>query len=132
MRGFSSGPHVVATLDVQTWGMSTFWKALVVALLALPIGAYVTGTLVGSQADPPDRRAPIVVEDPGPSQSPTPSPTDRPSPSPTDRPSSGDDADDRDGDDDDDDDPDDDVEEVEPDIEDLDDDDGDDDDDRDG
>jgi len=29
--------------------MATFWKGLLVALLTLPVGAYVTGSLAGSQ-----------------------------------------------------------------------------------
>jgi len=46
----------------------------VVALLTLPVGAYVTGSLVGSQADLPDRRAPVVIDDP---QTTPPSPTSK-------------------------------------------------------
>ena len=54
--------------------MATFWKGLVVVLLTLPVGAYVTGSLVGSQADLPDRRAPVVIDDP---QTTPPSPTSK-------------------------------------------------------
>ncbi|RYU09492.1 hypothetical protein [Nocardioides iriomotensis] len=44
--------------------MSWFWKGLVVLLLALPVGAYVTGSLAGAPADLPDRLEPVVVQDP--------------------------------------------------------------------
>jgi hypothetical protein len=44
--------------------MSWFWKGLVVLLLALPVGAYVTGSLAGAPAGLPDRREPVVVQDP--------------------------------------------------------------------
>lgn len=60
--------------------MSWFWKAFVVMLLALPVGAYVTGSLAGSQADLPDRLTPVVVEDPQPSAPSTPDPTPGTSP----------------------------------------------------
>ena len=43
--------------------MGPFWKLLTAALLTLPAGAYVTGTLVDSRADLPQERPPIVVDD---------------------------------------------------------------------
>ena len=52
--------------------MSAFWKVMVGLLLTLPVAAYVTGTLVASQADLPDRRSPVVISD-SPSQGATPS-----------------------------------------------------------
>jgi uncharacterized membrane protein YgcG len=41
--------------------MSAIWKVLVGLVLTLPVGAYVAGTLVSSQANVPDRRAPVVI-----------------------------------------------------------------------
>lgn len=43
--------------------MSTLWKTLVGLLLVLPLGAYITGTMMTSQADMPRERAPIVISD---------------------------------------------------------------------
>ena len=43
--------------------MSTFWKVMVGLLLTLPIGAYVTGSLVASEAEMPSERTPIVISD---------------------------------------------------------------------
>ena len=43
--------------------MSAVWKVLVGLVLTLPVGAYVAGTLVSSQANVPDRRAPVVISD---------------------------------------------------------------------
>ena len=80
--------------------MSTFLKVALGLLLTLPLGAYITGTLVASQADMPQDRAPVVVDSP-PSE--TPPTTPAPPPSPTRSP--GDDrGDDHDDDHDDDDD----------------------------
>jgi hypothetical protein len=124
--------------------MSMFWRALVVALLALPVGAYVAGGLTGSQADLPDQRPPVQVADPR--QQPEPSTTmtggpsdpgdgrdddnrgdDRGDDRDDDRGSGSDDGGER-GDDGDDDE----VRIVRPELQDLDDDDGDDDDTGDG
>ena len=59
--------------------MSWFWRGLVVLLLALPVGAYVTGSLAGTQGDLPDHLDPVVVEDPSPTgQMPTPPPSRKP------------------------------------------------------
>ncbi len=71
--------------------MASFWKGLVVVLLTLPVGAYVTGSLVGSQADLPDRRAPVVIDDP---QTTPPSPTSKSTgrPDSSDRPTATPDA----------------------------------------
>jgi hypothetical protein len=44
--------------------MGLVWKALVVALLTLPVMAYVTGSLVGAQTELPAERAPVVIGDP--------------------------------------------------------------------
>ena len=72
MRVFSSASHRAATKSRHTSPVSMLWKVLVVLLLVLPIGAYVTGSLAGSQANLPDQRDPIVVDDPEPSSSDTP------------------------------------------------------------
>jgi hypothetical protein len=108
--------------------MALFWKALVVLLLTLPVGAYVAGGLAGPRAELPDRRPPVLVEDPAPVAS---SGSSTPSESPSDGVPAGRDGDEgrdgRGGDDDDDD-----VRVVRPDPDDLDDDQDDDrDDDRD-
>lgn len=59
--------------------MSWFWRGLVVLLLALPVGAYVTGSLAGTQGDLPDHLDPVVVEDPSPTgKTPTPAPSRKP------------------------------------------------------
>lgn len=133
MRAFSCGTHELPTREVQTSRMSMFWRALVVALLALPVGAYVAGGLTGSQADLPDQRPPVQVADPRQQPAPSTTITEGPSaPGGDDRP--GDDVgdDDRDGDRDDDrdgDGDDDEVRIVRPELQDLDDDDDSDDDD---
>jgi hypothetical protein len=100
--------------------MSWFWKGLVVLLLALPVGAYVTGSLAGAPADLPDRLEPVVVQDPA-------SKDNAPEPSPSKAPPADGTPGDRDGDGDQDDarddrDEGDDVEVVRPDPDDLDDD----------
>lgn len=70
--------------------MSTFLKVLVGLLLTLPLGAYVAGTLVASQADIPDERDVVVVESSttqGPSTAqPSGTPSGRPDDDRTDRP----------------------------------------------
>jgi hypothetical protein len=74
--------------------MSTLMKSLLALAVALPLGAYVTGTLIASGDEPPPREPVIMDEN-------TSSPTDRPTrrTEPTDRPtrSQDDDADDDDG-----------------------------------
>ncbi len=55
--------------------MSTFLKVALGLLLTLPLGAYITGTLVASQTDMPQERAPVVID-----SRPTESPTATPSP----------------------------------------------------
>jgi hypothetical protein len=44
--------------------MRMLWKVLLVCLVSLPVGVYVASTLISSTADGPDRRAPIVIEQP--------------------------------------------------------------------
>jgi len=79
--------------------VSTFLKVALGLLLTLPLGAYITGTLVASQTDMPQERAPVVI-DSRPTESPTATPTSpEPSRSPDDK---GDDRKDRDDDRDDD------------------------------
>ena len=68
------------------------WKMAVVALLTLPMGAYVVGSLVGSQAPLPDQRRPLVIVDEQ-SGSPT-GPRDRDSQQGDDRPQKDRDTDD--------------------------------------
>jgi hypothetical protein len=139
MRAFSCGTHELPTRAVQTSRMSMFWRALVVALLALPVGAYVAGGLTGSQADLPDQRPPVQVADPRQQPEPSTTITEGPSaPGGDDRSGDGDRDDDDgrgSGSDDSDDDSDDEVRIVRPELQDLDDDDdsdGDDDTDDDG
>jgi hypothetical protein len=79
MRTFSSASHIVPTRHGQTVSVSTFLKVMVAMLLTLPLGAYITGTLVASQAEMPSERAPVVIED---APSPTVTVTATPSPSP--------------------------------------------------
>ena len=80
--------------------MSTFLKVALALLLTLPLGAYITGTLVASQTDMPQERAPVVI-DSRPTVSPTVTPTPpEPSRSPDDK---GGESEDRDDDRDDDD-----------------------------
>jgi hypothetical protein len=54
--------------------VSTFLKVALAMLLTLPLGAYITGTLVASQTDMPQERAPVVI-DSRPTESPTATPT---------------------------------------------------------
>lgn len=70
--------------------MSMFWKVAVGLLLTLPMGAYITGTLVASQSELPTERAPIVVTDTSagdasPSGDVTAKPTEKPAERPTKR-----------------------------------------------
>jgi hypothetical protein len=109
--------------------MALFWKALVVLLLTLPVGAYVAGGLAGPRAELPDRRPPVLVDDPAPvASSGSGTPSQGSSESPRDDGQVGRDGDEgRDGrGDDEDDDDDDDVRVVRPDPDDLDDEDDDD------
>ncbi len=74
--------------------MSAFWKVIVGLLVVLPVAAYVTGTLVTSQAEMPSERPPIVITDSPsdrPGASPTPGRGKSTSPKPTKRPAGGDD-----------------------------------------
>lgn len=96
--------------------MSTFFKVALGLLLTLPLGAYIAGTLVASQADMPDQRPAVVISQAtsgtaGPSE--TARPSARPKPSPTASPDDSDD-DSRDDSDDSDDSDDDDVRVVRP------------------
>ena len=50
--------------------MSTFWKVMVGLLLTLPVGAYVTGTLVAADPGLPAERRPIVISDASADQAP--------------------------------------------------------------
>ena len=111
--------------------VSILWKVLVGLLVTLPVGAYVAGTLVASQADMPAQRAPVVITDqPSPARSAGPDPRSGQSSSPSPRPSATRSDDDRDDDrgDDHGGDRDDDLEEVRPTPRDVDDDSGGDDD----
>lgn len=115
--------------------MSTVWKVIAALLLTLPVGAYVAGTLVASQADVPTERAPIVMRDSSsgsagpstPAETNSPRPTARPTDKENDGPDGkGDDDDDSSGPDGDgDDDADDDVRVVRPSPDDIEDDDDD-------
>lgn len=100
MRGLSSSSHPVPTCDGHTVRVSTLLKVAVGLLLTLPLGAYIAGTLVASQAAMPSERAPIVIETTTattPSASPTtPAPSRTPRPAPT-APSASDDHDDDSG-----------------------------------
>ncbi len=84
--------------------MGTFWKVMAGLLLTLPLAAYITGTLVVSEADMPTERTPIVISE-APSLSPEPGssarPSDGPSASKTKRPAGPDGDDDSGGGDDD-------------------------------
>lgn len=87
--------------------MSTFFKVALGLLLTLPLGAYIAGTLVASQADMPDQRPAVVISQAtsgtaGPSE--TARPSARPKPSPTASPDDSDDDSRDDSDDSDDDD----------------------------
>lgn len=62
MRTFSSASHLVPTHGRHTELVNTLLKVLLGLLLVLPLGAYITGTLVASQADVPTHRDPVVVD----------------------------------------------------------------------
>lgn len=66
--------------------MSTFWKVMIGLVLTLPVGGYITGTLVSSQADLPRERTPIVISDAPSSTAPSSTPSAKPGP--TNRPRS--------------------------------------------
>jgi len=118
MRAFSFASYLGATKRRQTVPMSTFWKALVVVVLALPVGAYLSGTLVNSQAETPGNRDPVIIEDP--TEEPSTTLTGRPDDQPARRPRSPDDGDDDDESEDDGDEGlDDSVEVIEPEVESL-------------
>lgn len=91
----------------QTVRVSTFLKVAIGLLLTLPLGAYIAGTLVASQATMPERRPAVVITQSA-SETASTTPTPRPSPSRTpdgrddDRRGRDDDIDDRDDDGDDD------------------------------
>jgi len=63
--------------------VSTFVKVMVALLLTLPLGAYVTGTLVASRVDAPVTRVPVVLDSGAPTGTPGP-PDARPSTGPDD------------------------------------------------
>jgi hypothetical protein len=65
--------------------MRSFWKVFAVLAVMLPLGAFVTGSLVASADDQPAPRDTIILDD----QSATPSSGPTPEPSPTDGPRSG-------------------------------------------
>lgn len=67
--------------------MSTWVKYLIGLALALPMGAYVAGSLMASAADDPVNRDPVRIQD-GPSQTPRPAdePTRKPPGAPDDEP----------------------------------------------
>lgn len=62
--------------------MSTFLKVAIGLLLTLPLGAYIAGTLVASQASMPPERRPVVIEATTPSDGPSATPSRSPSRSP--------------------------------------------------
>jgi hypothetical protein len=62
MRRLSSASHVRPTSNTQTPPVSTFLKVAMGLLLALPLGAYIAGTLVASQSGVAPARPPVVVE----------------------------------------------------------------------
>ena len=61
--------------------MSRFVKVVLAALLTVPHGASVAGTLVASQAEMPTRRVPVVLQGTSSSAGMTPADTPRTSPS---------------------------------------------------
>ena len=84
---------------MHTTGVSSFLKVMLALLLTLPLGAYITGTLVASQADMPAQRETVVIEQSPADEATTPStPTPRKTPRPK-PPRERDDSDDRDSDD---------------------------------
>jgi hypothetical protein len=95
--------------------MGPFWKLFVVALLTLPIAAYVAGGLVAARSELPVQRPAVIIGDPLDTE---PAQTFDTSPSATPRPDDDDPDDGDDGDDD--------LPIVRPEPRDLDDDDGDD------
>jgi hypothetical protein len=105
MRAFSSSSHAHAIAPVHTAGVGLVVKALVVALLTLPVVAYVTGSLVGARSELPAQREPVLIGERvqvEPRQTIRPEPTRRPDPeSPADADDSGDRGDSDDPDDDD-------------------------------
>lgn len=87
MRTFSSASHLPPTLTGHTWPVSTFLKVALGLLLTLPLGAYIAGTLVASQASMPAERRPVVIEattSDTPSATPSRSPSRTPEPTPDD------------------------------------------------
>ena len=82
--------------------MRMLWKVLLVCLVTLPVGVYVASAMRASTADAPDRREPIVIEQPAPSSG-SPdglAPSARPTSDPTDDdPDESDDPNDEDDDD---------------------------------
>ncbi len=65
--------------------MSLFWRLLVVALLTVPVGAYVAGSLAAARTDLPAERPPILIDEgfltePATTISPNPRPDRSPSP----------------------------------------------------
>lgn len=87
MRTFSSASHLPPTLTGHTWPVSTFLKVAIGLLLTLPLGAYIAGTLVASQASMPAERRPVVIEattSDTPSATPSRSPSRTPEPTPDD------------------------------------------------
>ena len=67
--------------------MRRWWTVLIGAAVALPMLAYVAGTLAAT-GDEPGQRAPVVIEDATRQGSPTPGPGSTPTPTP---PAAGDD-----------------------------------------
>lgn len=63
MREFSSRSHRGVIRPVHTEPMGLLVKALAVALLTLPVMAYVTGSMVGARSELPAQREPVVIGD---------------------------------------------------------------------
>ncbi|GGD30193.1 hypothetical protein [Nocardioides daphniae] len=77
--------------------MSSFARIAVALAFALPLAAYVLGTLVAAEPAPAEH-APIILEKSTGSSAPTPTPSPTPSPSASATPDDDDDADDDDDD----------------------------------
>jgi hypothetical protein len=63
MRELSSTSHRPAIGARHTGVVGPVVKALVVALLTLPVIAYVTGSMVAARSDLPAQREPVVIGD---------------------------------------------------------------------
>jgi len=98
MRVLSSCSHLGSTVGHDDEHMGTFAKVLIALVIALPMAAYVAGSLVASSSEQPTRREPVIVRDAPEPDTGTGSPTSDPSRPPDDDPD--DDPDDEQDDDD--------------------------------